>query len=55
MRCQASTQVLLQLGPGAPLSAVCKLAGGGWARLYLAPVLEEGGEGEGAQQQQQVS
>ncbi|KAL4425667.1 hypothetical protein ABPG75_009683 [Micractinium tetrahymenae] len=38
---KVSSSVLLQLGPEAPLSVVCQLNGGGYCRLFLAPVVED--------------
>lgn len=46
--CAESSQVLLQLGPEAPLSVVFGLCGGGTAQVFVAPTLEdEDGEGAG--------
>ncbi len=53
--CRHSQQLLLQLGPDAPLSAAFALRHGGAVQLFVAPVLgeeEEAGEaGEGQQEE----
>lgn len=45
--CKVSSQVVLQLGPEAPLSLVCQLCGGGFVLLYLAPVIADGDSDSG--------
>lgn len=39
--CKASSEVMLQLGEDAPLSVVCQLSGGGYVRMFLAPVIDD--------------
>ena len=41
--CKASSEVMLQLGEDAPLSVVCQLSGGGSVRMFLAPLIGDGG------------